>query len=239
MQFFYIFQRFKIYKNPVVSVEDTAFLGHPLRILYIHDSSLSIAPSLKHIRYSLTDLYLTRGNITFITKKYFQGCCNLQVINLSHNRITRLPDLSYIASTLAFFRCNNNQLKHIDLTVDASFPKLIFVSLISNQISRFNVTFLSRVYGFLTVCLNDNCLTQLDDPRTYLMNATMRVSLGANPWHCGEDIKWLTDEWQSMITVPIVDKIHIKDIEDLKCLTPKRLQGERIMDLGKEYQVNC
>ena len=214
-------------------MEETSFIGHPLGTLWLSNTLLSSAPSLKHIRNSLRDLFVTEANIEVLDKDYFYDCCCLEIVDFSSNKITQFPDFRYITSTLYSCYFMDNQLEQIDSLYVVAFPKLEMLSVASNQISFFNVTWLSTMPLFRLVKLQDNNLTQLADPREFITgDRKLRVRLRDNPWHCGGSIEWLLNEWQRM-TPPAIDKVQIDDIVNMTCHTPLSAHGMYIIEIGK------
>uniref|UniRef100_A0A3P9IEY8 Extracellular leucine-rich repeat and fibronectin type III domain containing 2a n=1 Tax=Oryzias latipes TaxID=8090 RepID=A0A3P9IEY8_ORYLA len=144
---------------------------------------------------NLTDLNLTKNDISYIEDGAFAGQANLQVLQLGYNKLTNLTE--GMLRGLGRMQCLFLQHNLIEVIATNAFwecPNLSSLDLSSNKLARL-------------------------DPSTFtVLSRLMVCELGGNPFHCGCDLysflTWL-EEFNNVT--------HTYD--RLQCETPPEMNG--------------
>ncbi|XP_033827755.1 protein phosphatase 1 regulatory subunit 29 [Periophthalmus magnuspinnatus] len=144
---------------------------------------------------NLTDLNLTKNDISYIEDGAFAGQANLQVLQLGYNKLTNLTE----GMLRGLGRMNSLFLQHnlIEVIANNAFwecPSLSSIDLSSNKLARI-------------------------DPSTFaVLSRLMVCELAANPFHCGCDLYSFLFWLESFNNVT-----HTYD--RLQCETPREMFG--------------
>ncbi|XP_068606157.1 protein phosphatase 1 regulatory subunit 29 [Brachionichthys hirsutus] len=144
---------------------------------------------------NLTDLNLTKNDISYIEDGAFAGQANLQVLQLGYNKLTNLTE--GMMRGLGRMQClflQHNLIEVIASNVFWECPSLNSIDLSSNKLARI-------------------------DPSTFtVLNRLMVCELAANPFHCGCDLYSFLTWLESFNNVT-----HTYD--RLQCETPREMFG--------------
>ncbi|XP_061534900.1 protein phosphatase 1 regulatory subunit 29-like [Phycodurus eques] len=148
---------------------------------------------------NLTDLNLTKNDISYIEDGAFAGQANLQVLQLGYNKLTNLTE--GMLRGLGRMQCLFLQHNLIEVIATNAFwesPSLSSLDLSSNKLARL-------------------------DPSTFtVLNRLMVCELAGNPFHCGCELySFLT--WLEAFN----NVTHTYD--RLQCETPRELNGYSIL----------
>ena len=225
----------------MTSVEQGVFQCHPLRILEITNAYLTSPVPLTQIKSTLVELNFMTNSIVYIPKHYFYGCRILRKVWFNNNRLFVLPDLGYIAKTIYYLNFEENCVKSVDKLQNVTFPILEHLYIGFNLISSFDIRSISRMSSLANLAIQQNNITQLQNPENFVISKINQLHVGTNPWHCGTNLAWMlkwdhTENYYASVRA-VFTNFRIMDMEDVKCHTPNNLKGMKLMYIGKKtYQ---
>ena len=219
-------------------------------MLNIEKCELTSPPPLVNIEQTLSKLRIKNARLSFIPAFYFSGCEKLIELELSHNRLSALPDLSAISDTLDIIRVDHNELIDITSLQDLTFSKLRYLFLDHNKIQqvdimRFHMPRLHEMgltHNLLQEFGHPKWLVRGDDGEYGPRAVNVRLHLGGNPWYCNQNLSWIASALQVwhdyMGSVDLYwngSTVHVIDAQAMICYFPPSVRGTPAIHLGK-YQ---
>lgn len=187
--------------NPLVGLEQLKIVGNDLISL----------PILTPLR-SLQKLHAVSNDIDNITAAHFEGLNNLFFLTMSHNRLTRFPDLRFLLNSLTIAYFNQND---ISMTGNDDW----FIDLISGM------------KMLTTIGLEGNRLTSFPDIYHGVKNLTVQqLYLRDNPLVCDCSIAWFKDAEGGNLNIRLDDK---------PCSAPSDLVDVDWASITKEMMCAC
>ena len=108
---------------------------------------------------NIVKLNLWSNEIAFISSGAFYGISNLQTLDLGRNRLTEMPDLTPVSTSLTYLNLKENDITSKNLSAIVM-TKLVTLHLGLNEITYFSTTSLRYVMPKLTILnLNSNKIT--------------------------------------------------------------------------------
>jgi Leucine-rich repeat (LRR) protein len=100
------------YQDGLQSYQDPEKL---IQLKHLRLSFLNIGPNIQNLEFfeNLENLLLQHNNFEEIGKNSLQFNLNLQMINLSHNKITKLQGLTHL-NNLIYFNISHNLIEEFD-----------------------------------------------------------------------------------------------------------------------------
>ncbi|XP_068429131.1 toll-like receptor 7 [Clinocottus analis] len=236
-----------------------------LRVLNMSHNSISTLTTKRMHSNSLTELQFTNNFLGTLWKlrdssykMLFTNLTNLTILDISHNRITMIPDnvYEYLPPNLTTLRINHNlltdfkwgklkcfhQLQILDLssnslsnvTVINTNVSLTFLDLSHNHIFHLDNGFLKGAKSLTTLSLNDNKLTIINQstfqPRPESQIQTLFMQ--RNPFQCTCDsldfIVWIEN---SDVKIPRLTS-------EVTCATPANQKGQALIYFDINQCVN-
>ena len=200
-------------------IEVGAFCGaREISTLILDSNKLISPPQLCSLKCCLVDLQISNNRISRLSKHFFHGFKKLKEVNLNNNDIIALPDLHWIQYSLSVIKANQNKIESLAaFDISGIYSRLHYVAVLGNYIRYFNVTLLRHIPKLYYLNLYENNLTHIGDLRTLF---TGLMDLRHNPWHCDEDLSWMSEE-------------DMRFERGLTCATPSCLHGMAIADMSK------
>ncbi|XP_041823582.1 vasorin b [Melanotaenia boesemani] len=141
-------------------------------------------PNPKEVHHSIKNFYLFSNGIETITAQDFDGLHHLEMLDLSQNKLTQLPDRVFEPLTsLKNLDLSSNQITHISKECFHGMAQLERLYLYSNQIKAIHPTAFNGLEHLLELKLQGNMLTSLPTlsmPQLLLLDLRFNVlpSLG-------------------------------------------------------------
>ena len=174
---------------------------------------------------------MSQNNLTYIPKLYFYGCPVLEMIFLSNNKLSAIPNLECVAINVRGINLDANRIFDVVALYDNKYPRLRILKLNGNNLREFCLPsheFMSRLDELM---LHGNELTTIQLPKSLYSTA---LHLRDNPWHCDQSLSWVHQCYLTNhhLTCP---RGVILDL--LTCVSPANLQGMPAHDVGKTCDV--
>ena len=142
----FLLQVLRLLRLPLVEIDENVFQGlTALQQLLVNLCGLVEPPPLNHVRSTINILNMRQNNIQYIPNGYLDGCKELEVLGVSYNIMTSIPNLSPVARTITSIYMNYNKIYPIDSLHDTYFPSLVSLYLSNNHISGINGSLLKNM----------------------------------------------------------------------------------------------
>ena len=169
------------------SVDIDAFQGlAALGSLQLTNGYLQKAPSLQHIRETITTLNLDNNHIGNLDSTYFAGCVKLKTIYLRDNLLSVVPDINYIAPSITTLQLERNRMNELHLKLTRPFPRLYQLYLSGNNMSAFCTNQIEQLVNLQVLGLESNNITQFDFKVMLKRRSKLKLELRDNPLGCKE-----------------------------------------------------
>ena len=198
-------------------------------------------PPLTPLKRNLENLFLGFNSIAFVPQSYFLGFKKLGVLDMRHNILHVIPDISPLRNTLQMICLTKNKLRSMsDGFTLVVFLELGAIHLEDNIIQEFDSSMLPFWPILHLLDLRYNRIVNL--PASYPMDDYRNCSecdrivfvFMGNPIHCGppvEDI--ISRRINDNNYVNLNSYIMITNLHFTKCASPSYLCGRDLSTLGK------
>ena len=154
-------------------IDKAALRGLPaLESLVISQCNMTAAPSLYYVRRYLFSVNINDNKIPHIPDKFFQQLKQLPFISLRGNRLTEIPNLIGVSSTITMIDLGINKIVNIDNIYQKIFPRLQSVSLDHNHIGSFRFKQTSNWPSLNFLNLAKNNISILRTSQHYLLTCS-------------------------------------------------------------------
>ena len=229
---------------PLTEIITNVFQGlNALHDLWITSCSLREPPPLNHIRSTIQLLNIYKNDIQYIPNRYFEGCKELNVLSVSYNKMTSIPNISAVARTIKHIYMTYNDIISVESLKYAYFPSLHSLYLSHNYISSISWSFLKNMPHLYIITLEYNRLVQIPDIRVMLYDRykqPLPILLEANHWNCSANILWIWDgvDHENYFSYDI-NKITLRLIDAfrMRCHGPTHTRGLSFWDIS-EYKTH-
>ena len=222
-----------------------AFLGlTALRLLELNKCQLrTMPPVTDSIKHTLVVLYLHDNLITNVHRTYFQGFVKMLTLSLAKNRLTQIPDLSPLSSTLRWLVISENAITKIShILYEEKYLALGYISLRKNMIKEIPIDVYLAWPAIYRIVMRGNNLSSFCLPISLLLNSTpnIRLQLGHNPWRCDSGLTLLLELNKGPLKIDDswnqgrkLGSVWISDYPDMECAEPPPFAGMWLGDLSK------
>ena len=165
-------------QNEIHTICDGALVGlESLRLLQMNKCQLrSMPPVTDSIKHTLLSLKLRANFITDIHPTYFKGFVKLLTLLLDNNRLTQIPDLRPISSTLKWLVLSENAITKIPRHLyEEEFPSLGYISVRKNLIETLPIDVYSAWPVIYRISVRGNNLSSFDLPMSLVTNSIAKM----------------------------------------------------------------
>ena len=215
-----------------------------LRLLQLNNCQLRhMPPVTDDTKHTLIVLHLHDNLIANIISTYFHGFVTLTTLSLAKNRLTQIPDVRPVSSTLQVMVLSDNAITNIPrLLLEDVFSTLGLVSLRKNAIKTLPIDVYSAWPAIYLIRMTGNNLSSISPPIQILTNSThnIRLQLGQNPWRCDSALTWLMESDKGLLEIDgkwqqgrKLGGVWIMDYPDMECAEPPPFSGVWLGYLSK------
>ena len=141
----------KLRRLPIAEIDRNVFQGlNALQDLWITSCGLREPPPLNHIKSTIKLLSLYQNDIQYIPNRYFEGCTELDELNVYHNKMTSILNFSTAARTIKYIYMSYNNIISMESLKYTYFPSLHSLYLSHNYISSISWSFLKKTCRIFT-----------------------------------------------------------------------------------------
>ena len=134
-------------------------------------------------------LDLSWNNITSINKTYFDSCNHIKSIDMTCNRLSVIPNIKDISTTLQHLTLRCNNISDAKPLYNIHLPKLRTLAIAHNQITSFCFPPLTPYLSRVNLLSNKLSVIYFSQPNATLFGR-IDVALERNPWHCNGSLGW-------------------------------------------------
>ena len=230
----------KLRRLPLAEIDRNVFQGlNALQDLWITSCGLREPPPLNHIRSTIKLLNLYQNDIQYIPNRYFEGCTELDVLNVNHDKMTSIPNISTAARTIKYIYMSYNNIISLESLKYTYFPSLHSLYLSHNYISSISWSFLKNMPHLYIITLKYNRLVQIPDIRVMLYDRykqPLLILLEDDHWSCDANILWIWDgvDHEDYFGYDINNTtLQLIDVFRMKCHSPNHTRGLSFWDISK------
>ena len=191
-----------------------------------------------------------QNNIEYIQNGYFEDCIELNVLSVSYNIMTSVPNFSGVSHTITDIYMDYNKISSTESLHDTYFPFLRSLYVGHNHISVMAWSFLDNMPALYFISLENNYLMHIPDIRVMLSDRFLQplnMHLKGNHWNCAANMVWIWDGVDHMeyFSFDINNTtLRLFDTFRMRCYSPNHTRGLSFWDLSKykthiyTYQYN-
>lgn len=222
-------------RNDLTQIDHRAFLPHSPEII---DLSRNFLTGTEYFSWKDTrEVYLQNNSLKVIDQQTFYGMDRLEILDLRHNNLSSLHDLTFkFLTNLTQLHLSHNALVITDLLPILQWlDALRALDLGSNKIQEISMSSFQRLTRLTSLSLRKNRLETIPTELFEMLENLEEVDISGNPFHCACELlplqAWLRET-----------KIKVKQRFDLNitnmCVTPQRHAGKLVTQYTVE-QFEC
>ncbi|GBP80576.1 Toll-like receptor Tollo [Eumeta japonica] len=210
-----------------------------IKQIYLNNNSLSVlAPGLLEGLDQLQILDLSVNELTseWVNRDTFSGLVRLIVLNLSHNRLTKIDSLVFLdLNNLQFLSLEYNNIGRISEGAFSNLKNLHSLSLAHNNIIEVDSSHFSNLYVLNQLFLDGNKISKIDIRSFENITKLHDLGLSGNQLsEVPEAIKTLRFLTSLDLGMNRITKVTITQFEGLDDLYGLRLVGNKIEKISKD-----
>ena len=136
---------------------------------------------------------MSQNNLTYIPKLYFYGCSALEVIYLSRNKLSSMPNLEFVSDGIRIISLAVNRLVDVTALYRNQYPRLRGLVLNGNNLREFCLSLHVFTPLLKKVVLSENKLTTIQFPSKDFYNTDLKSVITHGT---------VTSSWVGFVSVP-------------------------------------